>query len=203
MGRVMPAGAHQPARQHGPALPTLAPCGCKADPSHSGVRQLPAPPLHTPLPWAARLRYPLRSNGPGRATTGSLAQQFPRPNFPAELQEQMPEGGLARLRLHAFPKRYHRTFAGGGDDECSLIKQNATPGGEHGGDGITPAVGCAKNLPGWGGQGSLLQRGWGSSCSGDGAHPTAMSAPGSSASEDINQGTLTEQKVPQGLAKPV
>lgn len=43
--------------------------------------------------------------------------------------------------------------------------------------GSPPAVGalvsCAKNLPEWGGQGSLLQQGWGSPCSGVRAHPAA------------------------------
>ena len=66
-----------------------------------------------------------------------------------------------------------------------------------------PVFCCAKNLPGLGGQGSLLQQDWGSSCSRIRAHPTATLAPGSSASADIKHDPLTKQKNPQGLEKPV
>lgn len=78
-------------------------CGCKADPSLAGVSQLSKPgtgssrpPLsaHPCLPGAACLRYPSHGNGPGCTATGSPTQQVPHPIFPAELQQQMPEGGL-------------------------------------------------------------------------------------------------------------
>jgi len=88
-----------------------------------------------------------------------------------------------------------------GGDECSLIKQNPTPGGEHGGDGVTLSCWgfwcwlCQKFA--WVGKSRAASR------SGVGAHPTATSAPGSSASADINHDPLTKQKSPQGLAKPV
>ena len=96
--------------------------GCKADPSRARVSRLGKPGTHSSqprcsshpcLPRAARLRYPSDRTGPGCAATGWPAQQVPHPNLPAELQQRMPEGGLARLRLHAFPKRYRLTFAVG------------------------------------------------------------------------------------------
>lgn len=176
MGRVTPAGVQQPAWWHSPALPTLAPCGCKADPSHSGVRQLPAPPLHAPLPWAARLRYPSRRNGPGRAATGLAGTAGPTPKFPRRAPAADAGGRAGTTAPSRLSQAIPPNICWGGDDECSLIKQNRTPRGEHSGDGVAPGcwgtccqlcqkparMGRAGQPPAVG-MGLIPQRGWGSS----------------------------------------